>query len=155
MKGDINYFVSSGIGYDANYAAYGNDLYQNFEINFFDKPVSSAHAHSLNEVKQNIEQSLIQQFSLHGDPAIKLNYYKGHDYTLDPKSFKTIPENLQTDLDSFNIVFTAWNLGYEKNRDLDIKVQTHNSWWKNFSLYFIRKIEWAWIKRSASDSPCL
>ena len=54
----------------------------------FDKPVSSAHAHSLNEVKQNIEQSLIQQFSLHGDPAIKLNYYKGHDYTLDPKSLK-------------------------------------------------------------------
>lgn len=123
MKGDINYFASSGIGYDANYAAYGNDLYQNFGNQFFDKPVSSAHAHSLNEVKQNIEQSLIQQFSLHGDPAIKLNYYKGHDYTLDPKSFKTIPENLQTDLDSFNIVFTAWNLGYEKNRDLDIKVQ--------------------------------
>ena len=32
---DINYFASSGIGYDANYAAYGNDLYQNFEINFW------------------------------------------------------------------------------------------------------------------------
>ncbi len=114
-KGDIIYLSSSGIGTDGGYIKYVSGLYPRIGNTMYDKSIGEQHYSTLKDFQNSgnsfFDISLSQQFAIHGDPAIHINYYEGPDFTVDYKSFKTIPEVLQADQDSLKISFTLWNLG--------------------------------------------
>lgn len=54
---------------------------------------------------------LAQQFILHGDPALRINPAPSVDYLIDEKTVQFVPENINTQLDSFDIQFDVVNIG--------------------------------------------
>ncbi|MEP7322953.1 MAG: C25 family cysteine peptidase [Saprospiraceae bacterium] len=126
-KGDIAYIASTGIGTDAGYREYGNILYGLLGRSYYDKSISQLHYKTLqafDNSKDYFTLSLNQQLTLHGDPALQFNYYNEPDFTLDSKSFKTIPQNVLADQDSIRFDVTLWNLGRHTSDPLEYKV-TH------------------------------
>jgi hypothetical protein len=113
-KGDIAYLAASGIGTDGGYREYGNVMYNLLGTTYYDKSISQLHFKSLQAFESSRDPfsvSLNQQFTLHGDPAIQINYFNTPDLTLDSKTFKTVPQNVLADQDSIRFEFTLWNLG--------------------------------------------
>lgn len=124
-KGDIAYLAASGIGTDGGYRSYGNVMYNLLGTSYYDKSISELHYKSLQDFdlsRDPFTVSLNQQFTLHGDPAIKINYFNAPDLTLDAKSFKTTPQNVLADQDSIRFECTLWNLGRNTNEVIEYEV---------------------------------
>lgn len=67
--------------------------------------------------------SLLQQLTLHGDPATLVHTYETPDYTPEFGSVKTVPEVVNVYQDSFKLCFDVLNLGSNLDTILDIRVQ--------------------------------
>jgi hypothetical protein len=52
-----------------------------------------------------------EQLTLHGDPAIKMNYYSAPDYVVDSTEMSITPGYLNVAMDSFTVSFKVHNLG--------------------------------------------
>lgn len=125
-KGDIAYISSSGIGTDIGYKNYSEVLYKHLGEEYYNSSIAELHFSALN--KFELDQSfysiaLNQQHTLHGDPALKVNYYNDPDITLDIKSFQTIPENIQAEQKELRFKFTMWNLGRHYGEPIDYEVK--------------------------------
>ncbi len=66
--------------------------------------------------------SALQEFTLNGDPAVRLNPSPGPDYITDAASVKFNPETLNTQLDSFSLSFNVQNIGQYINDSLTVSV---------------------------------
>ena len=55
--------------------------------------------------------TLTEQFTLHGDPAIRMNSRPGPDYVVDYNSVRFKPEVISAQQDSFEVLFDIINLG--------------------------------------------
>jgi hypothetical protein len=68
-------------------------------------------------------QSVIQQLTLNGDPAIKLFVAQGTDYLVDATTVKFAPQNLTTQLDSFTVSFDVVNIGRNRQDSMMLQVR--------------------------------
>ncbi len=66
---------------------------------------------------------LAQQFTLQGDPAIKLNPSEGTDYVIEFNSVSFEPSVITSDLDSFDIRFSLLNLGRGLNDSINLTIE--------------------------------
>ena len=126
-KGSISYLSSSAVGTDGAYFVYGQKLYPLIGNTYYTRSIGEQHYAALRQMdpKNNTDittVSLVQQMAIHGDPAIQVNYYDAPDFTIDEKSFKTLPSNIFTDQDSFSLHFTLWNLGKKYNQEVPYRV---------------------------------
>jgi hypothetical protein len=68
--------------------------------------------------------SVMQQFTLHGDPAIRSHQFAGPDYTPDASTVRFLPEVLTTRLDSFELQLNIANIGlYQPTDSLEILIE--------------------------------
>jgi hypothetical protein len=108
-RGVIAFLAASGTAYLNQQGNFGNKLY--------DLMGGSMQTNTLSEILQEIARqdntvrdfdfairTMLQQFTLHGDPAIRLMYNEGPDYLLDYASATTSPEIITT---SGDIEFTV------------------------------------------------
>jgi len=126
-KGSISYISSSAVGTDGGYFVYGQKMYPLIGNHYFTRSIGDQHYTALRQMdtKNNTDVtsvSLVQQMAIHGDPAIQVNYHDAPDFTIDEKSFKTIPSNIFTDQDSFNLNFTLWNLGKKYKQEVRYRI---------------------------------
>lgn len=127
-KGSIAYLSSSAVGTDGGYFRYGRKLFSLMGNELYDKSIGLQHYTALQKLdsesgKELIIESLNQQFAIHGDPSIQVNYFNTPDFTIDEKSFKTVPENLFIEQDSFQIKFTLANLGKKYNLPVNYTIE--------------------------------
>lgn len=66
--------------------------------------------------------TLNEQFSLQGDPALRLNPLPGDDYTIDPNSVKVEPVIVNVQSDSFQVSFDLYNLGVKQADNVTIRI---------------------------------
>ena len=66
--------------------------------------------------------TLVEQFTLHGDPAIRLNPSPGPDYLVDFNSVRFQPEVINAQQDSFEVYFSLVNLGINQQDSITVKV---------------------------------
>ncbi|MGB3546034.1 MAG: C25 family cysteine peptidase [Saprospiraceae bacterium] len=72
-------------------------------------------------------QTLLQQYSLQGDPAIRLHPRPGPDYVLDPATARFSPDQLTADRDSFRLTIDLKNIGSKGTADsLDVQFRQRN-----------------------------
>lgn len=57
-----------------------------------------------------LTRNTLQEFTLHGDPAIVLNSFKLPDLIMDNSQIKTIPQEISSEIDSFQVVITLKNI---------------------------------------------
>ena len=68
-------------------------------------------------------KTLVHQFTLHGDPALRLNPSPGPDYIVDINSVSFEPEVITAQMDSFSFNFSIANLGYVIEDTILVKVE--------------------------------
>jgi hypothetical protein len=72
---------------------------------------------------QNDVKSILQEFLLNGDPAIKINTAPSPDLTPVASSIKLEPAVLNAQLDSFNVIFDIANLGRTSNDSMTVLIK--------------------------------
>ncbi len=125
-KGSIAFISSSwqAFGYPLSYLT--NKFYHNAGTNFYQKGIGEILKASLKDmdaISINIFKQLGQQFTLHGDPALRLNGESAPDYTLDKNTVKFVPEILNAALDSFDMKFKINNLGKHLEDTITIVIE--------------------------------
>lgn len=68
-------------------------------------------------------KTLIQQFILHGDPAVLLHPAPGPDYTIDPSSVQFEPRVVAARQSDFTLRFDVINLGRNQQDSLSIQIR--------------------------------
>ena len=118
--GAIAFLASSGAAYIFPQAAGGRKLYDLAGEDFYGQPIGEI----IRDVMiQNEDEDLLipsweyrlnslhEQLTLHGDPAIELNSSPGPDFIVDFSSINNAPKIVSTNLDSFELNFEIVNLG--------------------------------------------
>ena len=125
-RGTIAFLASTGLGYVSSLRNLSESLYQTLGEDNYGQGIGDA----LHTTVDNLSGSpffgveeLIQQFTLHGDPALVLNAHEGPDLTIDAKSVKIEPAVLDTQQDSFTINFDLVNLGRSIVDSVDILIE--------------------------------
>lgn len=124
--GGIGYIASSGFANDGALEFFLTQFYQALGgPNYLDGvgDIANVARRSLEGINSFIFRSMGEQLSYHGDPAVKLNRYKGPDFTPDLSSFRLQPSNPTVDQDSFSVAFSILNLGQNYRDSLRVNLK--------------------------------
>ena len=125
-RGGIAYIASSGFANDGALEFYLTQFYQALGgVHYLDGigDMNNLARRSLEGINSFIFRSMGEQLSLHGDPAIRMNRYKGPDFTPDLGSFTLQPAAPTVNQDSFTVVMAVLNLGQNFKDSLSINVK--------------------------------
>lgn len=64
----------------------------------------------------------LEEINLHGDPAIKLNYFNGPDYTVEEPNVKISPSLLSVADNNFTLKVTTYNIGKAVNDSMRLYI---------------------------------
>lgn len=124
-KGGIAYLATSGLGYLTALDQFALELYDLLLDKLRGRQLGLSVQRTLEKYDANNSQqikTLAQQFTLHGDPAITLPNLIFPDFVLQPDSVKTIPANITSDLEKFQLSFDVLNLGASNYDSITITV---------------------------------
>lgn len=117
-RGGIGYIASGGFAYAYSLDILTEDFYRLLGTEEY---YTASVGEIVRRMRQNAEQEadiwtfrLAEQLTYHGDPALKMNLYKGPDYTIDIESVRISPSQLTTRQDSFHLRFDILNLGFNQ-----------------------------------------
>jgi len=121
-RGSIAFFASTGTAFISSLSSYGarfyNTLLNDLKFKTFGETVTQLA--KINRNAQFAELALYSQLTYHGDPAVKPYQEEFQDYTFDPKSVKTEPNNILASMEKFNIDLDIVNLGAYRKDSFDI-----------------------------------
>lgn len=124
--GVIVYAGTSGSGFTGALGQLGEELYKNTGGFLYMESVGEIVQKSLETIDNSSSSigavTLNQQFTFHGDPAIKLNLSSEPDYTIDYLSVETFPGLINANVDSFELAFDVVNIGKAIDEQLTIKI---------------------------------
>ena len=113
-KATVAFGASRGLGFISSLGNFARTYYAHLGGAFYGEGIGDALLATLDEHKNNPfigTATLVEQFTLHADPAIRLYPATGPDYVLDPASVSFLPEVVTADQDSFTIQLDVVNLG--------------------------------------------
>lgn len=124
--GSIAFLASSGKAELNAQGLLGNRLYTNAGEEFYEKSIGD-NLHNVMEGIDDFDQNinfvtLTQQYNLHGDPALNIMSFDGPDYTPTIENVSTFPEQLSSNIDSFDLNFEIYNLGRWAEQELNYMI---------------------------------
>ena len=112
-RGSIGFIASVALG-DAYYLyIYSDSLYYNFSNRHYGEPIGTLMQHTILQMQDsNIigTKTVCEEMTLEGDPGIKLNNWKKPDLLMSQSNIYFTPNNITTDLDTFNVHVIVRNL---------------------------------------------
>ncbi len=129
--GSIAFMASSGSAYITPQGDLGERFYQALGVEQFRDASIGEIVHHLLEQNKNIDNSFVslrtlnEQFTLHGDPAVKIITFDGPDYTIDYSSVNTNPSIVGPEDSEVRLNFNVINLGENTADSINVRmVQT-------------------------------
>jgi flagellar hook assembly protein FlgD len=114
-KGSIAFMGTSGKAYLSSSGEYGKQIYTNLSTLHYGKSIGEIIQITNDSLKKrrsdNSMRSVMQEFALNGDPAIKINVATAPDILPDAVTMKIEPQVLNAQLDSFNVSLDIVNTG--------------------------------------------
>jgi len=123
-KASIGVLASSGLGYMSSLDQFITKFYDYVGNEHYGKTIGEI----LQVVKTDFKTStsglglLRDQYTLHGDPAVKLSFAEGPDYVVS-KDVVFSPQVIDSQVDSFSVRFSIINLGKGIEDSIDIVVR--------------------------------
>ncbi len=125
-KGAISFIASTGQGYisvlrrfaERYYSLVGDEMYGEGIGDVMKRTIETFDVE-----KSRTVETLHQQFTLHGDPAMRLNPRPGPDYVVDASTVSFEPATVSSVLDSFSINFEVSNIGRNTPDSFFIKIE--------------------------------
>ena len=122
-NGATVFLASSGTAYINPQYNIGLDLYDLIGEEMYGEPVGNVLQRAL-EMRADREtlsiETLIQQFTLHGDPAYRPLIFDGPDYVVDNASVRVNPEVITASTEAITIDYDIINLGRAVDGPLDV-----------------------------------
>ncbi len=109
----IGFVASTGAGFISSLNSYTRQVYSMMGNDLYGKPIGDI----LRGTNEYLESSsfgdriLVQQVTLNGDPALRLNNFEGPDYVADFSSVKITPSIVNVTTDNFKLEFDLINIG--------------------------------------------
>lgn len=116
-KGAIGFIAQSYTASDVYLNIYAREFYSNLGRRYYNRSISkimreSARISVQNNLGNTTAYTTAQEMSLHGDPAICLSKNELPDYAVvSPAQIRFSPNEVSTNLDSFDVIITVSNLG--------------------------------------------
>ncbi len=124
-NGVIVYAGTSGTGFTGVLASLGKSIYTLAGTEYYGQGLGKAIQKAIELNGNNTGDASVtlnQQFTYHGDPAVKLYAHPGPDYVIDYATTTTEPMVINSNSDDFLLNFDVINLGYNTGDSLMIKV---------------------------------
>jgi len=124
-NGVIVYAGTSGTGFTGVLASLGKSIYTLAGTEYYGQGLGKAIQKAIEFNGNNTGDASVtlnQQFTYHGDPAVKLYAHPGPDYVIDYATTTTEPMVINSNSDDFLLNFDVINLGYNTGDSLMIKV---------------------------------
>ncbi len=123
-KGAIAFIASSGLGYPSILENYSRKFYE-----YFGNPSKSNIGTTLMEVHREFSgtgnrlfQEQLEQTTINGDPALKLNIQEGPDFTFDYSTAKIQEGSINITQDSFHFSVDMINIGSGITDSVEIQI---------------------------------
>ncbi|NOZ46944.1 MAG: hypothetical protein GXO79_09210 [Chlorobi bacterium] len=115
-KGVVGFLASTYLANAAELSVYSTILYQNIAYKNYHQSIGKCIQQTVidfvgDNANNIIVKNTVLQFNLHGDPSIIINSQTLPDLQIDGLSFYTVPRELSTEIDSFNLYAIITNIG--------------------------------------------
>ncbi len=126
-KGMIGFLASVTAAATSYLNTYSKEFYKNISYLNYGKPVGKCIRQTIktNEINNpdNIYiKEIALEMTLHGDPAIIINSHDKPDYMIIPPNVYFTPENVTSEIDSFDINIISTNIGRAVNDSFIVEV---------------------------------
>ncbi len=125
-KGAISFIASTGQGYISVLSRFAERYYSLLGDEMYGEGIGDVMKRTIETFdveKSRTVESLHQQFTLHGDPAMRVNPRPGADYVVDASTVSFQPATISSVLDSFVINFEVNNIGRNNPDSFFIKIE--------------------------------
>lgn len=115
-RGSIIFLASVFEGLPSYLNFVSTSIYKNMAVNSYGKSFGEIFKNASGNILQQIPNNsglinTIQEFTLHGDPAIVPNQFQKPDFKISSSSFILNPQIITTELDSFDLKIIVTNIG--------------------------------------------
>ncbi len=124
-KGAIAFIASSGTAYPEPQFDTGRKLYELLGGDLYGEPIGQILQKSLEYRTNNPSlavQTLIEQLTLHGDPAYRVGGFQGPDYIVDESSVSIDPGIVNATSSFVSLSFDILNLGAVRDEELLVRL---------------------------------
>ena len=124
-KGALAFIASSSLGYVSALNQLCGEFYRQLGTEEYGKGLGRVLQKSIEVLETQglgSARELVQQFTLHGDPAYQINPFPGPDYVVDYSSVSFDPEKINVELDNFDFGFDVKNIGKSISDSLVLEV---------------------------------
>lgn len=136
--GSISMIAGDNLGYTGTLPTYKKALYQSFSYKDYGNTLGMQYRNTLDYLINNYPTDMmkihVQCMLLQGDPALKTFNPLKPDYVVENLGLSTIPANISSALDSFQLKAIVYNLGKAINDSVWVKVE-HTKTGDNTVLY--------------------
>ena len=125
-KGAVAFGASRGLGFISSLGNLARTYYKNLGGDYYGRGIGDVLKASLAEYENASfigTSTLVEQFTLQGDPAISLYPAEGRDYVIDPASVVFSPAVISAVQDSFTVQFDVLNLGTNTPDDIALGIE--------------------------------
>lgn len=127
-KGAIAFLASTSYAAVSSLNAYTGKFYEYLARDHYNEEIgnvirSTCDFLSNSASSNDILRLLIENNTLHGDPAVILNTHEDPDYAIEEATVIFEPEDVSVDLDSFTVSVEVLNLGKAIQEELTIEIQ--------------------------------
>ncbi len=125
--GCIAFMASSGSAYITPQGDLGERFYQSLGTDKYYHATVGEIVHHLLELNSGLENTFVslstlnEQFTLHGDPAVRLNSYNGPDYSIDYSSVRTNPSIVGPENTEIELYYDVVNLGENTSDSINVR----------------------------------
>lgn len=124
-KAAMGMVATTGQGYVSSLYSVMSRFYENLGGAYYQNSMGILLQKTIEYFDQNNATSweLLQQFTYHGDPAVKIFASDGPDFVVDPASVEISPKNINVKQDSFTVSFSIINLGKNTGDSIQIEIE--------------------------------
>jgi hypothetical protein len=118
-KGMIAFGASSSLGYVGELNNYQQETYRKIGEEMYGESIGKINL----AVTQTLENTLLsQQYTLHGDPALKVNPQEGPDLTVNEETTNFDPKFVNVNTETYDLNIDIFNIGRSVNDSVVVKV---------------------------------
>lgn len=121
-EGAIGFIATPDLSYAKNLHTYTTNFIRSLAQLGYGQSISHAMQAAVKAVQSPTLKATCIEMTLHGDPAIQLYTHEKPDFVLDNNRWFTIPSNITTDIDSFDLGIIVTNIGKGLRRNVGIEV---------------------------------
>lgn len=129
-EGAIAFISTTFVGYDSPLNTYSNRLYQHFSELSYGETVGRQMQSTIRDIQvpdpqhtQTILETTSTQMTLHGDPALKLNWHTDPEIEITASGLYFEPTNLNLTVDTIDLYLIVKNLGKSVTEPFNVQIR--------------------------------